>query len=613
MEGASTVKTNIRNAQITFVLAAALSSLLAAGNLYAQSSIPRERQNPLAHLPALEQKMGPKFTDHLSSGGATMFHVARTLSNSALLRGMNSPQARAAFAKAAARAAGAARPQGSAPGIGLPVPVNDASLDFQFSRFAGFTQSETSSAWCGNTIVAGYNDSGAFIRSVLEGVGGQSFNGVAVSQNRGASFTGLSFVNPGSDPGTFLGGDPVLVCSDAQTFFYSSLYSHVTADSQGNILTAQTGIAVNHSSSSGLVWDSPIPAVTKDAFSHFLDKEWMAIDPNNRQNLYVTYTDFALPVTEPECAGEIGIIGIGLGPDIHIELVASKDGGNTWGAPVTIAAACNVQLDQNLSGSQVSVGPNGEVYVAYTAIDFFGEGQNTIDVLKNDEIRVRTSLDGGATFSPFVVVTESTSASSLGFDHLESDFRTNAFPTLTVDLSKTASRGTVYLVWTDATTNQAPDAIATVDLGLSDTVYAFGDVVLSKSVDGGNTWSKPKVVSPTPANFQGTGRDQFMAGVAVDSLGNLGVCYSDRRNDPNNLAIDHFCSLSSDRGATFRDIRETPSSWSPGHFNDVFINPAYMGDYDGVSNDATGANAGFFNTFQIQANTNPDVFGMRVQ
>jgi len=45
----------------------------------------------------------------------------------------------------------------------------------------------------------------------------------------------------------------------------------------------------------------------------------------------------------------------------------------------------------------------------------------------------------------------------------------------------------------------------------------------------------------------------------------------------------------------------------------VFINPAYTGDYDTVSSDVTGANSGFFNTFQIQTNTNPDVFGMRLK
>ena len=91
------------------------------------------------------------------------------------------------------------------------------------------------------------------------------------------------------------------------------------------------------------------------------------------------------------------------------------------------------------------------------------------------------------------------------------------------------------------------------------------------------------------------------------------VCYSDRRNDPHNMAIDHFCSLSQDQGVSFTDVRETPFSWSPDHLEDVFVNPVSMGDYDAVSTDATGANAGSFSTFEIQTNTNPDVFGMRLK
>jgi hypothetical protein len=166
------------------------------------------------------------------------------------------------------------------------------------------------------------------------------------------------------------------------------------------------------------------------------------------------------------------------------------------------------------------------------------------------------------------------------------------------------------MAWTDASRNQVPDSFSNLILG--DPVYSFGDIVLSISTDGGNTWSTPNVVSPTPANFQGAGRDQFMAGVAVDAHGNLAVCYSDRRNDPNNLAIDHFCSLSTDQGQNFKDVRQTPFSWSPGHLTDVFLNSFYMGDYDAVSSDRTGTTPGFFSTFEVQTNSNPDVFGTRL-
>ena len=59
-------------------------------------------------------------------------------------------------------------------------------------------------------------------------------------------------------------------------------------------------------------------------------------------------------------------------------------------------------------------------------------------------------------------------------------------------------------------------------------------------------------------------------------------------------------------------MRETPFSFTPDTDTDGILNPVYMGDYDTVSSDGTGANKGFFSTFQIQTNGNPDVFGFRV-
>ncbi len=595
-----------KRSTIPFLICAVFVPMFSATFSSAQAPQGSPKHNPLAHLPQLERRMDTTFVNRLSAGGANMFHLAKVLSQSNVLDHAKTlgPAAKTQALNRPGRfAANASRPGAESSRIGtpgFPVAVNDADLDYQFSRFAGFTQSETSSAWCGNNIVTGFNDSGALLRSVLDQVGGQSFTGVATSPDRGRSFVGLPFLNPGNDPGTFLGGDPVVVCSDPQNLFYSSLYQHVTLDAQGNVLSAVAGVSLSHSTSGGLVWGDPIPASTKDANFHFLDKEWLAIDPQNPQNLYVTYTDFGAHNSDSTCNDNVQPGGENNGPDVHIELVASKDGGNSWSAPVLLDRKCSILLGQNLSGSQVVVGSDGQVFVAWAFVD-----------QKNVEIRFSSSKDGGITFGAFVVAGQATAASSLGFDHLEGNFRTNPFPTLAVDNSKTAGRGTLYLGWTDASLNQVTDDLA--NFFFFDSVYSFGDIVLSKSTDGGNSWSTSAVVSPTPANFAGAGRDQFMAGASVDAHGNLAVCYSDRRNDVHNLMIDHFCSVSRDHGQTFHDIRETAASWAPGHTTDVFINPAYMGDYDVVSSDVTGANRGFFSTFQIQNNTNPDVFGVRIE
>lgn len=572
----------------------------------------------VSHLQDLEARFGPQFAARLSSGGANAFQSARMLSKLQARGVALQPRHINAGMMANAQAQLLAMTNGQrSTRSTFPVMVNNPNFDYDSTRFTGFTQSETSSAWCGNSVVVGFNDSAAFTHTAVDGQAAAiSLSGAAVSHDGGNTFAGLPFLNPGPalNPGSpffdsELLGDPVLVCSDPQHFYYSSIQQQVPVDAQGNVIAAFANMAVNRSTDGGLTWDDPVTAISKDGNAHFLDKEWMAIDRHTPDNLYLTYTDFQAHGTEADCTGDVGE-GTEPGPDVALEMVASHDGGLTWGPPVRFARQCNLQAGENLTGTQVAVGPHGEIYVAYASIIF--------NFIRGPEIIVRRSDDGGNTFGPEVVVGTPVQAASFDVPFLQSHFRTNMFPMLAVDNSAGPHSGSVYMVWTDASQNVTDDLL--IDFFNNDLTcvpdgcggYAFGDIVFSRSVDGGNTWSPASVVSPTPANFQGAGRDQFMAGVAVDKLGNLLVCYSDRRNDPNNFLVDHFCSVSQDQGTTFTDIRETPTSWEPSTDTDGIINPLYMGDYDAVSSDATGAHAGFFSTFQIQTNGNPDVFGFRV-
>jgi hypothetical protein len=116
-------------------------------------------------------------------------------------------------------------------------------------------------------------------------------------------------------------------------------------------------------------------------------------------------------------------------------------------------------------------------------------------------------------------------------------------------------------------------------------------------------------VSPTDPNFAGVGRDQFQPGVAVDAEGTLAVCYSDRRNDPQNNLIDHYCSVSQNQGATFQDLRQTTSSWNPGHAADELTAQEYLGDYDTVTAESTGQQKGFFSSFQVETDFMSNVQG----
>ena len=71
------------------------------------------------------------------------------------------------------------------PTAGL-VAVSNPSTDLNYSSFGGFTQSETSTARCGNTVVVGYNDSGSVFETpyFFTGTGGQSFSGCVLFDQR---------------------------------------------------------------------------------------------------------------------------------------------------------------------------------------------------------------------------------------------------------------------------------------------------------------------------------------------------------------------------------------------------------------------------------------------
>jgi hypothetical protein len=133
-------------------------------------------------------------------------------------------------------------------------------------------------------------------------------------------------------------------------------------------------------------------------------------------------------------------------------------------------------------------------------------------------------------------------------------------------------------------------------------------VVLSRSTDQGTTWT-PRSVVRTVAGVAGATREQFLPSTAVDREGTLAICYFDRRRDPENNGVDHFCSVSHDQGATFTHIRNTPAAWTPTHFTDGLVDPVSLGDYDGVSSDSSGSRSGFFSTFQTQSAGNQDIVG----
>jgi hypothetical protein len=458
-------------------------------------------------------------------------------------------------------------------------PISRASADFVFSIMAGFTQSETSTAWCGNNVVTGFNDSGSIFESLLFGPGGVSGSGASISSNKGLTFHDVGYINPGTDFNAFLAGDPVVTCAllaqaVIPTFFYTQLFE------LGPSSAPITAIALSKSADGGGSWASPVAAVQKDARTHFLDKDWSAVDPTNPSRIFVTYTDFDRSGTSgaPACGFVAGIPVL----RIAIELVRSSDGGATWSGPVVIAQGCNVAPNfPQVQGSQIVVDSAGSVYVAW---EFFQGAAGT-----NRSLLISKSTDNGATFAAPVTISNVIETGDGG--GLQGGFRNNELPTLAVDRSS----GALWVAWNDGRN------FAIRDFEAPDGMYHFADILVSRSMTGGATWSAPVVVSPPQApHFVGLnllGTDHYQPGIAVDRMGAIGVCWYDRRGDPANFRFGRACSISTNSGVTWTQNFFINGNWSPVHATDVFINPAYFGDYDTVASDFSLINAGFLGAF----------------
>ena len=459
------------------------------------------------------------------------------------------------------------------------VRVSNPDLDFANSVLGGFSQSTTSSGRCGNTVVVGYHDTGAQLRSRPRY---QSYDGVAASGDGGLTFTDLGFLNPGTDSSAVLAGDPVVACSSASQFYYASLYETSRFDN-GECASGcpLSGISVSTSTNGGRGWANPIIAILQDGFGHVIDKPWLAVDPTNPLHLYITLTDFALS----GCTS--------------IDIVSSKDSGKTWGAPVVIDQECGVS-GNIVTGSNVVVSPSGKVHVAYELIP---AAPNAIR-----QIVYQRSLDHGQTFSAALKVSGVVPIGDGGANNfMQAKFQAREFPQIAVDRTNEPSRGFLYIAWPDGRGHVKPDSFSGT--------YAYADILVAKSTDIGLSFSVLPPISPTPVGFGGRGRDQFAPGVAVNRNGEVAVCYYDRRNDPRNTAIDRYCSVSMNHGAAWQDLRASSPSWVPlaadvlpdksGAFLPVFNLGG--GEYDSLTSDFLLINSGFFGAFQIQTDGNPNV------
>ena len=366
------------------------------------------------------------------------------------------------------------------------------------------------------------------------------------------------------------GSDPIIDWDNQDRLFYGGIFFNRTTPNRSGVqipgngdLTVST-FQYDPSAPLGMsyVRTVVVGAGTPSRFGvgRFNDKPSLRVDdwPGSpyENNVYVSWTLF------PGAAGNDQIL-----------FARSTDHGASFSHPMKISQRIAVG-----QGSDVAVAPDGSVYVFWRQFDV---GVPGID----DAIVVVKSTDGGATFSdPQVVQTivpydrtdryvAGGAAGDCGSGPYEcvSHFafhRTDSEPQAVVD-----SDGNVYVAW-----EQLVPAASNGDTYLPD---GQSQAVVSKSTDGGATWSAPAPIDAQPSGHQWWPNLEFDR-----TTGTIVAIYYDSREDssysvhrpPGNTAA----GLSICAGAAVCDVLNTfvatssdGLAWTPIKVSTVGHQPEY--------------------------------------
>jgi len=311
-------------------------------------------------------------------------------------------------------------------------------------------------------------------------------------------------------------GDPTISVDTAGHFYFF----HLSNPPDGNWIDR---IVSQKTTDNGQTWSDGTYTGLNGTKAQ--DKQWCAIDRTNN-NIYLTWTQFDQ-------------YGSANPNDSSIILFSkSVDNGDSWSDPVRINKVSGDCLDSDntVEGAVPAVGPNGEIYVAWA-------GPQGI-------VFNRSSDQGGTWLDHEIPVDPMPGGWDYDINGLQ---RCNGLPITTCDLSGGPNHGTIYINWSDQRN------------GIANT-----DVFLSKSTNGGNTWSTPVKVNDDESN-----RQQFLTWMAIDqTTGFIYFVFYDRRNYADD-STDVYLAVSMDGGNTFinRKISESPF---------VPTNQIFFGDYNNI-------------------------------
>jgi hypothetical protein len=318
----------------------------------------------------------------------------------------------------------------------------------------------------------------------------------------------------------------------------------ISLSASADLLTS--AILVSKSTDGGATWSEPTTLISERTAFHFNDKESITADPTNASNVYAVWDRSRFP---SENADFNALHSFAFrGPAMFSR---TTDGGTTWSAPRNVMPS-NANLFT--IGNQIAVLPDGTLVDVFEL--FHGSGvQPSPNQFTESLMR---STDKGQTWSGVIDISTDRSVAVRDPDTGAPVRAGEGLPDVAVD----RSNGTLYVVWSDSRFSG----------GLRD------DVALSKSIDGGHTWSGPTKVNQTPVPVAA-----FTPSVEVAADGTVGVFYYDFRKNTSaaGALTDAFLAHSHDGGITWAENRLTPISF------DIEQAPVargyFLGDYVGLT------------------------------